>query len=79
MSITSIEVKKNSNENNQSLLRRFSRRVQETGMIPKVKGNRYKERDMSKLNQKNAALKRIAKRKVNERLMKLGKLKPKTR
>jgi len=32
-----IEVKKNQGESNTSLLRRFSRRVQESGIIYKVK------------------------------------------
>jgi ribosomal protein S21 len=74
MAITSIEVKKNQNENNASLLRRFSRRMQESGMIQKVKSNRYNERGQSKLSQKNSALKRLAKRKANEKLRKLGKI-----
>lgn len=74
MAITSIEVKKNQNENNASLLRRFSRRMQESGMIQKVKSNRYNEREQSKLSQKNSALKRLAKRKANEKLRKLGKI-----
>ena len=74
MPIVSIEVKKNQNENNASLLRRFSRRMQESGMIQKVKSNRYNEREQSKLSQKNSALKRLAKRKANEKLRKLGKI-----
>lgn len=74
MAITSIQVTKNQNENNASLLRRFSRRMQESGMIQKVKSNRYNEREQSKLSQKNSALKRLAKRKANEKLRKLGKI-----
>jgi ribosomal protein S21 len=71
--ITVIEVKKNTNENNMSLVRRFSRKVQESGIIQKVKGKRYSERPLSKLKVKQATLKRLARRKNNEKLAKLGK------
>lgn len=71
---TVIEIKKNANENNASTLRRFTRRVQESGILQKVKSKRYNQRTSSKLAQKNAALKKIGKRKEIERLKKLGKL-----
>ncbi|MCC6520950.1 hypothetical protein IT403_03160 [Candidatus Nomurabacteria bacterium] len=74
MSMTNIEVKKNANENNVNLIRRFSRRVQESGIIPRVKSLRYNERPMSKLSQKVMTVKRIAKRKETEKLRKLGKI-----
>lgn len=69
-----IEIKKNPNENNANTLRRFTRRVQESGILQKVKSKRYNQRVSSKLAQKNAALKKIAKRKEIERLKKLGKM-----
>lgn len=71
--ITVIEVKKNANESNMNLIRRFSRKVQESGIIQKVKGKRYNERAESKVKTKAQALKKIAKRKEYERLFKLGK------
>jgi ribosomal protein S21 len=74
MARTVIEVKKNSNENNASVLRRFSRRVQESGIIHKVKGGRYNDRKESKLKVKKSALKRMQKRKEIEVLKKLGKI-----
>ena len=74
MAKTVIEVKKNPNENNSSVLRRFSRRIQESGIIRKVKGSRYNERAESKLKIKKSALKRMAKRKEIEKLRKLGKI-----
>jgi len=70
-----IEVKKNPNENNASVLRRFSRRIQESNIIQKVKGSRYNERKESKLKVKKSALKRLGKRKETEKLRKLGKIK----
>ena len=69
-----IEVKKNPNENNASVLRRFSRKIQESGIIRKVKGSRYNLRKESKLKIKNSALKRMEKRKEIEHLRKLGKI-----
>ena len=74
MAKTVIEVKKNSNENNSSILRRFSRRMQESGIIRKVKGARYNVRKESKLKIKKSALKRMGKRKEIEKLRKLGKV-----
>lgn len=75
MAKTVIEVKKNSNENNASVLRRFSRRIQESGIIHKVKSSRYNERKESKLKVKKSALKRMGRRKEIEKLRKLGKIK----
>lgn len=69
-----IEVRKNTNENNASVLRRFSRRVQESGIIHKVKNSRYNERKESKLKIKKSALKRMGRRREIEILRKLGKL-----
>ena len=69
-----IEVKKNPNENNSSILRRFSRKIQESGIIRKVKAARYSVRKESKLKIKKGALKRIARRMEIEHLKKLGKV-----
>ena len=74
MAKTVIEVRKNPNENNASVLRRFSRKVQESGIIRKVKGSRYNERKESRLKVKKSALKRMARRKEIEKLRKLGKI-----
>ena len=74
MAKTIIEVKKNQNENNASIVRRFSRRIKESGIIRKVKSSRYNVRKESKLIIKRGALKRIQKRKEIEKLKKLGKI-----
>ena len=71
--ITVIEVKKNANESNMNLVRRFTRKVQESGIIQKVKSKRYNERTLSKIKVKAATLKRLARRKNQEKLIKLGK------
>jgi ribosomal protein S21 len=74
MAKTVIEVRKNPNENNASVLRRFSRRIQESGIIRKVKGSRYNVRKESKLKIKKSALKRLGRRQEIEKLRKLGKM-----
>ena len=74
MSTTNIELKRNANENGLSLIRRFSRKMQESGIIPKVKGNRYASRAVTKLAQKNMRIKSLIRRKEVERLKKLGKM-----
>jgi ribosomal protein S21 len=73
MAKTVIQVTKNPNENNASVLRRFSRRIIESGIIQKVKGNRYNERKESKFKVKKGTLKRLERRKQVEKLRKLGK------
>jgi len=74
MAKTVIEVRKNPNENNASVLRRFSRKIQESGIIQKVKGSRYNERKESKLKVKKSTLNRLVRRKEIEKLRKLGKV-----
>ena len=76
---TTIEVKKTANESNMTLVRRFSRRVQEAGIVRTVKGRRYSERAPSKLDRKTSALNRLKRGKEIERLKKLGKWVEKTK
>lgn len=71
--ITVVEVKKNANESNVNLIRRFTRKVQESGIVQKVKEGRYNKRSESKVKIKLAALKKISRKKEQERLFKLGK------
>ncbi len=70
-----IAVKKNPNENNSSILRRFTRKMQESGIVRKVKKDRYNVREESKLKKKRSAIKRMGRRKEIEKLKKLGKMK----
>lgn len=70
-----IEVKKKEKETTSSVIRRFSRKMQQSSIIPKVKSLRYNIRDKSAFKKKQDALKRIAKNKIKEKLRKLGKIK----
>jgi len=71
---TNAEVTKNQGENSISLIRRFTKRVQGSGVLRKVRGLRFYQRQNSKLKTKARALKGISKRKEIERLKKLGKM-----
>jgi len=75
MAKTIIEVNKNANENNASVLRRFSRKIQESNVIQRIKGSRYNKRKESKLKVKKSTLKHLERRKEIEKLRKLGKIK----
>ena len=68
------EVKKNNNENAISLVRRFTKRVQSSGVIPRVRSIRYNQRKPSHYKAKKSALVVLAKRKEYAVLEKLGKL-----
>ncbi|PIR58173.1 MAG: hypothetical protein COU71_00065 [Parcubacteria group bacterium CG10_big_fil_rev_8_21_14_0_10_38_31] len=70
-----IEVTKKEKETTSSVIRRFSRKMQQSSIIPKVKSLRYNVRVKSAFKKKQDALKRIAKNKVKDKLRKLGKIK----
>jgi len=68
-----VAVEKTANENNTNIIRRFTKRVQESGVLRRVRGIRYKDRNKSKYVTKKKTLKSIGKREVLEGLIKLGK------
>jgi hypothetical protein len=75
MAKTLIQVAKKPGENSASLMRRFSRKAKESGVVRKVRSKRYAERKLSDFVLKKNALKRIEKQKEREKLQKLGKIK----
>lgn len=74
MSNVNVEVKKNSNENALSLIRRFQKRVQESGILPRVRGIRYSERPLSDLKVKKGKLKKLASLAKYEHDKRMGKV-----
>lgn len=68
------EVKKQGSESGAAIIRRFTKRVQGTKALMKVREERYFERKMSKLKTKRRALVSMDKRKSYDRLKKLGKI-----
>lgn len=71
---TNVEVEKNNNESSANVIRRFTKRVQGAGIVPKVRGGRYFSRSKSKNVQRTAKLKKLEKRDSYEKLVKLGKV-----
>jgi len=69
-----VELTKNSNENNLALLRRFSRKIKSSGIIPRVRSIRYNSRPLSKFTKKKKALKTIRKKAEIEEMIKMGKM-----
>ena len=69
-----IEVAKGPNENNLSVLRRFTKRVQGAGILPRVRSKRYSERDKSDNVRKAKTLEYLKKKEKVTELIKLGKM-----
>ncbi|TFG35657.1 MAG: 30S ribosomal protein S21 [Parcubacteria group bacterium] len=67
-----IEAKKQERETSQSLIRRFTKRVQKSGVLRQARGKRYRKRTKSPQMGKRAALRREQLRKDYQRLKKLG-------
>ncbi len=74
-----VQVDLNGNETSSNLLRRFTRRVQESGLLPRVRSKKDRKRSESKYVKKNKALSSIAHRKEIQKLIKLGKIQPQTK
>lgn len=69
-----VQVEKNNNESSANVIRRFTKRVQGAGIVPKVRGGRYHNRNKSSNVQRMAKLKKLAKQVIYEKLLKLGKI-----
>jgi ribosomal protein S21 len=68
------EVQKSGSESTISTIRKFSRRVQGTGLVRTVRGNRYFARAGSKTVKKKRALKLIKRRAEFKKLIKEGRM-----
>ena len=71
---TNVEVTKNNNESSANVIRRFTKRVQGAGLVPKVRSGRYFTRIKSRNVQRRVKLKKLVKRTVYEKLVRLGKV-----
>lgn len=70
-----VEVKKKKVESFESLVRRFRKKLQQSGLILQSRKIRYYERSKSKTQSKKDALRKIEIRNEREYLRKTGKLK----
>jgi ribosomal protein S21 len=70
-----LEVKRKEKESSQSLVRRFTKRVQQSGILFRARKIRFKGREKSKDQKKKTALRKEEMKKKYEELEKLGKTK----
>ena len=73
-----VEIERNPNENNTHVIRKFTKGVQESGVLKRIRDIRYYERNASKYVQKKKALKTLGRRKEMELQIKLGKIQART-
>ncbi len=69
-----VEVSKSTSENNVSILRRFQKKVQGSGILNKVRSIRYSERKLSPYKVKVQRLNSLKKKGEIEELIKMGKM-----
>jgi len=70
----SLEVKRKERENSQNLVRRFTKRVQQSGILRRARKTRFRHRKKSKNMEKKAALRRGKMKVEYEKLKKIGKV-----
>jgi ribosomal protein S21 len=68
-----VQVDKTGSENALNVLRKFTKRVQGSGVLNRVRGLRYYERTLSHFKKKRNTLTRISRKAEMERMAKLGK------
>ena len=67
-----VEVKRKPNESIGSLMRRFNRFVQQSGVLIKAKHSRFRQKKMTERKEKNAAIMGMHLADLRRRLEKLG-------
>lgn len=70
----SIEVRKKEGESAGSLIFRFTKKVQQSGILLEAKKRRFSTRPSNKRARRNSALYRLEKRKQIEKMQKAGML-----
>lgn len=70
-----LEIRKKEKESSQSLIRRFAKAVQKSGILIQARERMFKERGLSEEKKKRAALRREELKKYYQELEKLGKSK----
>ena len=74
MNHVAIEVKKQQGETTRGLLRRFSRRIQQSGVLVQARKERFYEKDKTKKERRDGAVYRVRVGKEKEKLRKMGLL-----
>ncbi|HEU4677636.1 MAG TPA: hypothetical protein VFS75_02880 [Candidatus Paceibacterota bacterium] len=71
---TNVEVKKNNQESTANLIRRFTKRVQGSGILMRLRKRRYHTRQKSDLVNRSKKLVKLENKAKYETLLKLGKI-----
>lgn len=71
---TNVEVKKNNQESTANLIRRFTKRMQGSGIINRLRKERYFKREKSEMVNRTTRLRKIENKEKYEQLVKLGKV-----
>ncbi|MCA9363910.1 hypothetical protein KC727_01715 [Candidatus Kaiserbacteria bacterium] len=69
-----VEVEKKNQESTANLIRRFTKRVQGSGIVQRIRKNRNYKRTKSPQVVRSGKLKKLAKKETYEQLLKLGKI-----
>jgi len=69
-----MQVTKKTRENVSSLMRRFTQKVRESGILMKVKKSQFRTKEPSRTTRRKNALERVQIRKEKMRLKKFGKI-----
>jgi ribosomal protein S21 len=69
-----VEVKKQNRETSQALIRRFTKKLRQSGILSRVREIKFRKRKKSREMRKRAALRREELKKRYEELKKLGKI-----
>lgn len=71
---TNVQVEKNQNESSANVIRRFTKRMQNAGIVRRMRASRYYTRVKSTNVRKEARLKKLTKKENYERDYKMGKV-----
>jgi ribosomal protein S21 len=69
-----IEVRKSENESSVGLIKRFTKKIKESGVLILARKLRFRDRPKSNLRKKKEAIKRAQNKKKMDYLRKLGKI-----
>ncbi len=71
---TNVQVTKNQHESSANVIRRFTKRMQGSGVVPRIRKIRYHLRAKSDNVRRDARLKKLTKKVEYEKQLKLGKI-----
>ena len=69
-----VQVEKNNQESTANLIRRFTKRVQGSGVLPRLRKERYFARDKSPMVHRAKKLVKLQNKEKYEKMLKLGKI-----